>query len=299
MNTTQPWPREVPLSLGRGVGERGNLPLRFMVRGSLPSPPGFSILIALLLVLTSLPCAGQKSELKRPPPLSPEEGKRQARQLVDNLLRIRPEENMTETLLFKIIDANDKETQVPVRFDIVSTPTNFVNTYSTLGSGSSAPTMKLTIIHTENQANRYWLSHPVDSKPRRLTADELSLSFANSDFWAADLGLEFLQWPEQRVIRNEMRRYVFCQVLESVNPHPTPGSYSRIVSWIGANRPEELVLVHADAYDARGKLLKQFDPRKLEKIHGVQELEEMEIRNRQTGSRTKVEFNLEQRQAGR
>jgi predicted CXXCH cytochrome family protein len=32
MNTMQPWPREVPLSLGRGVGVRGNLPFRFMGR---------------------------------------------------------------------------------------------------------------------------------------------------------------------------------------------------------------------------------------------------------------------------
>jgi len=260
---------------------------------------GFSLLFALSLVFPALRCVGQKSELKQPPPLSPEEGKRQARQLIDNLLRIRPEENMTQTLLFKISDENDKETQVPVRFEILCTPTNIINSYTALHSGGSPPGMKLTIVHAENQPNEYWLSHPADAKPRKLTPEELSLPFAGSDFWAADLGLEFLQWPEQRVIRNQMRRYVFCQMLESVNPHPTPGGYSKIVSWIGANRPEELVLVHADAYDARGKLLKQFDPRKLEKIQGVQELQEMEIRNRQTGSHTKVEFNLDQRQTRR
>lgn len=206
---------------------------------------------------------------------------------------------MTQRLLFKISDPDDHETQVPVRFDILVTPTNFFSTYTVLRASGSVPAMKLTISHDGTQPEEYWLSNPAAAPPKKLTCQELSLPFAGSDFWASDLGLEFLHWPEQRVIRGEMRRYVFCKVLESVNPHPAPGGYSKIVSWIGANRPEELLLVHADAYDARGRLLKQFDPTKLEKVNGVQQLEEMEIRNRQTGSRTKIEFELEQRSAGR
>jgi hypothetical protein len=42
----------------------------------------------------------------------------------------------------------------------------------------------------------------------------------------------------------------------------------------------------------RDKLLKEFDPKKVEKVNGVWQLEEMEIRNRQTGSRTRIDFNL-------
>jgi hypothetical protein len=116
------------------------------------------------------------------------------------------------------------------------------------------------------------------------------LPFAGSDFWAADLGLDFLRWPQQRVTKKQMRKHVFCDVLESINPHPVPGGYSKIVSWIGANRPDELVIVHAEAFDAKGKLLKLFDPRKLERVNGSYQLEEMEIRNRQTGTSTKVQF---------
>ena len=51
-------------------------------------------------------------------------------------------------------------------------------------------------------------------------------------------------------------------------------------------------LVHADAYDAQGELLKRFDPANVEKVQGEYQLEEMEMRNRKTGSHTWIKFNL-------
>ena len=113
--------------------------------------------------------------------------------------------------------------------------------------------------------------------------------FAGSDFWLADLGLEFFHWPEQRLLRKEIRRGQSCSVLESVNPHPAPGAYSRILSWIDIDTDG---IINADAYDAQGKLLKQFAAKSFKKIHGEWELQEIEILNRQTGSRTSIEFNL-------
>ncbi len=254
------------------------------------------IAAALLLISGGAGQAQPKSDLKPPPPLDPAEGRKQARQLVQNLLQIQPETNMTESLVMKIRDRDDKETRVPVRFEIVCTPTNFLNIYQTTGPG---PGMKLTIAHTDGQPNEYWVNQPVDSPPRKLGPGELSLPFAGSDFTAADLGLEFLHWPDQRILRKEMRRYVFCDVLESINPHPGPGGYAKVVSWIGANRPGELVLVNADARDAKGKLIKNFRPNKLEKVNGVQELEEMEMSNRQAGTLTKIEFKFSQNRAAR
>jgi hypothetical protein len=115
--------------------------------------------------------------------------------------------------------------------------------------------------------------------------------FAGSDFWISDLGLEFLHWPKQRVLRKEMSRSVFCHVLESTNPDAPPGAYSRVVSWVGAEKPG-IVIVYAEAFDSKGAILKQFEPKKLEKVDGQWQLEEMEIRNRQTRSRTRIEFNL-------
>ena len=51
-------------------------------------------------------------------------------------------------------------------------------------------------------------------------------------------------------------------------------------------------IVHADAYDARGDVLKHFDPTNLEKIQGEYQLEEMEMRNPKADSRTVIKFNL-------
>ena len=80
-----------------------------------------------------------------------------------------------------------------------------------------------------------------------------------------------------------------CKVLESRNPDPAPDGYSKVVSWI---HDDSLGIVQAKAYDARGKLLKEFRPTELEKVNGQRELKEMEIENAQTGSTTRLELNL-------
>jgi Outer membrane lipoprotein-sorting protein len=264
------------------------------MKGRLAGKIFFGMLVALAWapVTGMVAATSPKPGLEQPPPIDPAEGRRQARALIDNLLRLQPTESMTQNLLFKITDGNDQEMQVPVNFQVVCTPTNFSSIYETAEAAHSAAGMKLTVTHTAGQPNQYSVSKPPSAPVRSLAQDELTMPFAGSDFWVADLGLDFLHWPEQRVTKKQMRKSVFCDVLESINPQPVPGGYSKIVSWIGANRPEEIVIVHADAFDAKGKLLKQFDPRKLERVNGSYQLEEMEIRNRQAGTNTKVEFQL-------
>jgi hypothetical protein len=116
------------------------------------------------------------------------------------------------------------------------------------------------------------------------------IPFAGSDFWVADLGLEFLRWSNQRVLKYEMRHGKSCKVLESVNPQPVPGGYARVVSWVMIESPHGIV--HADAYDAKDELLKRFDPKSLEKVQGEYQLEEMEMRSRKTGTQTVIKFEL-------
>ena len=89
-----------------------------------------------------------------------------------------------------------------------------------------------------------------------------------------------------------MRRSHFCDVLESANPKPGPG-YSKVVSWVELEPPHGIV--HADAYDTRGEVVKRFDPTEFEKVQGEYQLQEMEIRNRKTGSRTWIAFDLQKR----
>jgi hypothetical protein len=240
----------------------------------------------------SLLSAQPKNPNPPPVPLDPAEGESQARALVANLLAQKPAEDSTNSGIIHI----RKQADIPARFEVVSTPTNYLTIYEVTPTNYQAA-MRLTIIHSGDLPNRYLLSEvptpagPVRN-PRELTGAQLMLPFAGSDFWPADLGLEFLHWPAQRVLRKEMRRDVFCAVLQSVNPHPVPGGYARVVSWIGATHPDETVLVHADAFDTGGQPLKQFDPKNLEKINGAYQLESMEMSNVRTRSRTVIEFNL-------
>ncbi len=116
--------------------------------------------------------------------------------------------------------------------------------------------------------------------------------FAGSDFWVADLGLEFFHWPAQKILPKtaNLKRGRDYTLLESTNPNPSTNGYSRVLSWIDK---ETGGILEAEAYDASGKLLKEFAPKSFKKINGQWELQEMEIRNVQTGSRTRLEFDLQ------
>ena len=253
---------------------------------------GLGALYALALFIWCSGAGAQpKSDLTPPPPLDPAEGERQARTLVAHLLEQRPEQAATNNGILKIRDSEGKQREVSTRFEVVPGANQWLNIYEA-AAAPPAPPATLTIIHNNKGPNEYALSGPSGS--RKLSPAELNTPFAGSDFWVVDLGLEFLHWPQQRVLRKQMRKGLSCDVLQSINPQPTRGGYSRVVSWIAINRPEDIVIVHAEAFDDRDKLLKEFDPKKVEKINGLWQLEEMEIRNRQTGSRTRIDFNLDQ-----
>jgi hypothetical protein len=226
--------------------------------------------------------------------LSPAEGEREGRALVANLLAQKPSQASSNSAVLRIRDAAGKRTEVPVSFQIVPTATHYLTIYETLSSNGSGG-LKLTIYHAEGQPNHYQESGPAPAKPGTPSGGQLMAPFAGSDFWLADLGLEFLHWPQQRVLKKEMRKGQSCAVLQSLNPHPESGGYARVVSWIAINQPDDTVIVHADGFDGRDKLLKEFDPKKIEKVNGLWQLEEMEMRNVQTGSRTVIEFNLGER----
>ena len=118
------------------------------------------------------------------------------------------------------------------------------------------------------------------------------IPFAGSDFWLADLGLEFFHWPQQKILPKtiNLKRGRAYTLLESTNPNPSTNGYSHVLSWIDQ---ETGGILQAEAYDAQGKLLKEFEPGSFQKdVNGQRQLQEMDIRNVQTGSRTRLEFDL-------
>ena len=154
------------------------------------------------------------------------------------------------------------------------------------------------IIHQVGGANRYVF---VENNPDvrawnstsflHLNGNETAVPFADSDFWLGDLGLEFFHWPSQKILpkTTTLKRGREYTLLESINLTPPTNGYSRVLSWIDR---ESGGILAAEAFDAKGKLLKEFEPKSFKKVNGQWELQEMEIRNVQTGSRTRLEFDL-------
>ena len=116
-----------------------------------------------------------------------------------------------------------------IRNQIV-TETNWTSTYTAKHQDASSPGGRLEILRITQRPgvpNAYEMVTPLGtgwSNPQAAAQRWVSHSrvtpFAGSDFWAlADLGLEFLYWPEQRLIKKEIRRGQSCDVLESINPH--------------------------------------------------------------------------------
>jgi hypothetical protein len=252
----------------------------------------FRILICVLAIFLGLDAAfTQPRRLEQAPPLSPAEGAREAKALVAEMLAERPEQNSTNVGVLKIRDGEGNQRQIPLKIVTLVTRTNWLQIYEVSATPSS-PATTFTIIHTEDNPNQYLLSTSGSAVPKHLTPAELMVPFAGSDFWLADLGYEFLHWPKQTVIKNDMRHSRACKILESVNPNPASGGYTRVVCWITVEKPH--APVHADAYDASGKF-KQFDPKNLEKVNGVYQIESVEMRNSKTGSHTVLEFDTQEK----
>jgi len=252
---------------------------------------GYSHFSAFVLVASLLAndCLAQRQLENRPKPIDPIQGEREARALVADMLSQKP--SSTNTGWLKIRDAKGQQREIPMRFEIWSTTNTSTSVYEAKDPVSRGGGTKLTVIHTDGKPNQYVLSEAGQST-KELSGNETMMPFAGSDFFIADLGLEFLQWPQQRLLKKEMHRSLFCDVLESTNPRPTPEGYSRVVSWVELEPPHGIV--HADAYDAKGKIFKRFDPTNVEKVQGEYQLQEMEIRNLKTDSKTRIEFNLGQ-----
>jgi hypothetical protein len=243
----------------------------------------------------------------------------QGRQLAQQLCEARPAGNFTNSGLLKMRDPKDVTTEVFLRVKTTLDAANWKIDYQTFGkdinqsnriaamfrmSEEKSPGFvfehsddfkldSLTVTHRANQPNLefYW-TLSIHSGAKQESVSQLPTTpFAGSDFWLCDLGLEFFHWPAQKVLpkTTNLKRGREYTLLESTNPNPATNGYSRVRTWIDK---ESGGILEAEAYDMNGKLLKDFAPKSFKKVNGQWELQEMEIRNVQTGSRTRLEFDL-------
>jgi len=226
---------------------------------------------------------------------NPVEATLRGRRLVHELLERRPETNYTQTGILRIRPPKGRSIEYYLRCDVVVTPTNWQNIYQAIRTNAdgSVGGGYLAVTHAGDGPGEYtWSDSPSAAADHQehWSGTQWIHPFSGSDFWAFDLGLEFLHWPEQKILRHEFRDTLGCSVLESTNPEPAANGYSRVLSWIDNDSGG---LVHAEAYDAKGKLLKEYDTKKIQKMaNGQVQLQEMRIDNDQTDSRTRIDFDV-------
>ncbi|HNU99558.1 MAG: outer membrane lipoprotein-sorting protein [Verrucomicrobia bacterium] len=218
----------------------------------------------------------------------------EGRLLAAELRNQRPEEPLSSSGVLRTRDPYGKWREaIPVRLEIAPGAQYWQTRYWALGA-SQEPFETLTVTHAEGAPTRYDYSRALGtaavSDTVTLTGDAAAIPFAASEFWLSDLGLEFLDWPGQRVVRSEMRKGRSCKVLESLNPNPSSTNYARVLSWIDI---EHRGILRAEGYDQKRRLLKEFSIGSFKKVQGRWQLKSMEIRNEETDARTRIEFDLE------
>jgi hypothetical protein len=217
----------------------------------------------------------------------------QGKALVQDLLSRIPREDAEILGLLKMRAPNRPLIEIPIKTTIRVAQDAWHDIYETQPIGDRLGEI-LIVKHRGRERNEY--SHARfesrEQPPKFTTVQGTNLfqPFAGSDFFLADLGLEFLHWPSQKVVKKEMRKSRACRVVESLNPNPGIGGYSRVLSWLDV---ESGNIIRAEGYDLNNRKLKEFSIRKIDRSEGKVQVKEMEIINDQTDSRTRLEFNLE------
>lgn len=197
--------------------------------------------------------------------------------LARELRSLAPSTNVEVKGMMRLSQPGTEPREVPLQSKVAVSADGWSSTYK-------AGDETLIIQHFANKPNAYsWVNRDGGQHPANAQATN---RFAGSDFALLDLGLEFFHWPTQTVVAREMRKGRGCVVLES-RP-AVPGLYAHVHSWIDQ---ETSGLLMAEAYDAHGRLLKEFEVFVLS--IGKNQVSKMEIRNRQTKSSTRLQFDLD------
>jgi len=229
-------------------------------------------------------------------PITPADPAAAGRELVARLLALRPAENTTNEAVLHVRVNKTNQFEVPLCIEVCVSGTNWSTAYRTHGTNKDHAAA-FTVTHTENGPDEYRVM--IFSRPAAATngfdllpGPQAFIPFAGSDYWLADLGMEFLHWPAQRLLQKELCRGQSCDKLESLAPPGQTNGYVRVISWFDIDTGGPVLV---EAYDGQGKLVKEFKPNGFKKVNGQYQVEEMEMNNRRTGSRTTFRFLFDRR----
>lgn len=221
---------------------------------------------------------------------------REGRELAARILQQRPLPEASATLTTR--DAGGNRRLFDVRLHVAEIGSNhWSSIYDATPRGESPQggRERLKVIRQEGQPSQYEYETRLgaEGSPAKLSmlqGARASVPFSKSDFWLSDLGMEFLAWPEQRVLRHEIKKSRSCKVLESLNTSQESEDYARVVSWVDIETGN---LLRAEAFDAQGKRRKEFTVSKVAKAQGRWQVREIRIYDYKTDSSTTLEFELD------
>lgn len=236
-------------------------------------------------------CLTGGARAQKLPPQYPE-GPAAGLELAAQLRDLFPEEDATWQGSLKVRPRGAAPVSTPVQCRVTRGDGEWRVTYETQAIRSQGAE-QLTVIHRTNSPNQYLYAHaatPAETlgAAAPLANPEADRPLAGSDFWLSELGFEFYHWPKQNRLTGKMRRSRPCLVLESSNPAAGPGGLARVLTYIDIETRQPIL---AEAYGPDGKLLKEFSLGHLAKVNGKWVVKDLEISNRQTGSRTWLEFD--------
>jgi hypothetical protein len=212
--------------------------------------------------------------------------------LAEQIRNAMPEEgSQIQGTLF--IRGGGQTKSVPVACRVVLHDVAWETDYDTTATTNSGAE-HLIIIHRTNAPNEYLYARapapaaPLPKAAPLSSAEAAATPLGGSDFSAADLGLDFLHWPQQRRLKGEMRLGQPCYVLESRDPGAK--SIVRVKSYIDKESNAPLV---AEAYDAGHQEVKEFSLHgsSFKKVNGHWRLEKMQIRDLKNHSQTELRFD--------
>lgn len=197
-------------------------------------------------------------------------------------------EKMTVRGLMKIKRPGQELELVPFAFKTLPDESSWKAIYEIGGVGSAKPQV-YAITHAEGKTNRYEILEAGTPGGAREVGPSEPLG--TGDFQLGDLGLEFVFWPRQVLLKKDMKSNRACRVLESRPATDLADQgYSRVVSWVDN---ETHGILQANAYDASQKVVKEFRLVSFRKVNDRWQLEEMEMSHLRAKTRTKLTFDLD------
>jgi hypothetical protein len=214
------------------------------------------------------------------------------RELVARLLSQRPAASGTNQAVLSVQGKGTNKFEVPVCIEIQAGKSSWSTTYRTQGTNKDHAAA-FTVKHTENGPNEYRVmvfsrAPGATNEFEILKGQQAFIPFAGSDFWLADLGMEFLHWPTQRLLSKELRGSRSCDKLESALPPGQTNGYVRVVSWFDIDTGGPVFI---EAYNAAGKKVKVFRPTVFRRVRGKLEPAVIIMEDPRTGSETELDLH--------